>query len=272
MYYGALDEALEFVHQAAVPSSWRTEVKDESSSSEEDDDDEEEQEEDTSAEEEGELGYGTPINKKPVLGYRNLDLFKLYRLVQKLGGFHDIDSGSVWKTVYQALGIPVLNSAAGYNVKCAYRKYLYGFEEYCTSCVITFRMDLPLKQPKAEGERGEATTVPPVASSSCGEEQKQKVSHTENPSAGSETSSAQPNIYKVSVSLSVSVQFKGFLGEWETPEWRSGLRHCISVLEASLQTLVRFQAVSQLPVIGSPIGHQLAQRHPGLAGISRHCK
>uniref|UniRef100_A0A4W5MM63 ARID domain-containing protein n=1 Tax=Hucho hucho TaxID=62062 RepID=A0A4W5MM63_9TELE len=33
---------------------------------------------------------GTPINKKPVLGYRNLDLFKLYRLVHKLGGFHDV--------------------------------------------------------------------------------------------------------------------------------------------------------------------------------------
>ncbi|XP_070976293.1 AT-rich interactive domain-containing protein 4B-like [Oncorhynchus clarkii lewisi] len=217
----ALDEALEFVHQAAVPSSWRTEVKDESSSSEEDgddDDDEEEQEEDASDEEEEEVepfpeerenflqqlykfmeDRGTPINKKPVLGYRNLDLFKLYRLVQKLGGFHDIESGSVWKTVYQALGIPVLNSAAGYNVKCAYRKYLYGFEEYCTSCVITFRMDLPLKQPKAEGESGEAwsggaTSVPPVASSSCGEEQKQNVS--EKSSASSETSSAQPDIYK----------------------------------------------------------------------------
>ncbi|XP_064817423.1 AT-rich interactive domain-containing protein 4B-like, partial [Oncorhynchus masou masou] len=141
----ALDEALEFVHQAAVPSSWRTEVKDESSSSEEDDDDddEEEQEEDASDDEEEEVepfpeerenflqqlykfmeDRGTPINKKPVLGYRNLDLFKLYRLVQKLGGFHDIESGSVWKTVYQALGIPVLNSAAGYNVKCAYRKYV----------------------------------------------------------------------------------------------------------------------------------------------------
>ncbi|XP_052333402.1 AT-rich interactive domain-containing protein 4B-like isoform X2 [Oncorhynchus keta] len=213
----ALDEALEFVHQAAVPSSWRTEVKDESSSSEEDDDDdEEEQEEEASDEEEEEVepfpeerenflqqlykfmeDRGTPINKKPVLGYRNLDLFKLYRLVQKLGGFHDIESGSEWKTVYQALGIPVLNSAAGYNVKCAYRKYLYGFEEYCTSCVITFRMDLPLKQPKAEGESGEAWSggaVPPVASSSCGEEQKQNVS--EKSSARSETSSAQPDIYK----------------------------------------------------------------------------
>jgi len=65
---------------------------------------------------------GTPINKRPVLGYRNLNLFKLFRLVHKLGGFDNIESGAVWKQVYQDLGIPVLNSAAGYNVKCAYKK------------------------------------------------------------------------------------------------------------------------------------------------------
>ncbi|KAG7230050.1 hypothetical protein INR49_009770 [Caranx melampygus] len=118
---------------------------------------------------------GTPINKRPVLGYRNLNLFKLYRLVHKLGGFDNIESGSIWKQVYQDLGIPVLNSAAGYNVKCAYRKYLYGFEEYCTSCAITFRMDLPLKQaPKGEVKpEGEAEGAAPTSSSS--EEQKPQV-------------------------------------------------------------------------------------------------
>lgn len=41
--------------------------------------------------------------------------------------FEQIESGSVWKQVYQDLGIPVLNSAAGYNVKCAYRKYVQAF-------------------------------------------------------------------------------------------------------------------------------------------------
>uniref|UniRef100_A0A8C6T021 Translocase of outer mitochondrial membrane 20 n=1 Tax=Neogobius melanostomus TaxID=47308 RepID=A0A8C6T021_9GOBI len=170
----ALDAALEFLLQLVVPSGWKTEVKEESSSSEEDgDDEEEEQEQDANGEEEEEEvepfpeerdnflqqlykfmeDRGTPINKRPVLGYRNLNLFKLYRLVQKLGGFDNIESGAVWKQVYQDLGIPILNSAAGYNVKCAYRKYLYGFEEYCNSTAITFRMDLPLKQaPKAEGK------------------------------------------------------------------------------------------------------------------------
>uniref|UniRef100_A0A8C6SYY6 Translocase of outer mitochondrial membrane 20 n=1 Tax=Neogobius melanostomus TaxID=47308 RepID=A0A8C6SYY6_9GOBI len=145
----ALDAALEFLLQLVVPSGWKTEVKEESSSSEEDgDDEEEEQEQDANGEEEEEEvepfpeerdnflqqlykfmeDRGTPINKRPVLGYRNLNLFKLYRLVQKLGGFDNIESGAVWKQVYQDLGIPILNSAAGYNVKCAYRKYvLCGF-------------------------------------------------------------------------------------------------------------------------------------------------
>ncbi|XP_014891737.1 AT-rich interactive domain-containing protein 4B isoform X4 [Poecilia latipinna] len=189
----ALDAALEFQRKQAVPGSWKTEVKEESSSSEEDDEDEEdEQEEDASGEEvEEEVepfpeerenflqqlykfmeDRGTPINKRPVLGYRNLNLFKLYRLVHKLGGFDNIESGSVWKQVYQDLGIPVLNSAAGYNVKCAYRKYLYGFEEYCTSTAITFKMDLPLKQgPKREVKsEEEAGRAAPTASIS--EEQK----------------------------------------------------------------------------------------------------
>ena len=37
---------------------------------------------------------GTPINKRPVLGYRNLNLFKLYRLVHKLGGFDNVSTAS----------------------------------------------------------------------------------------------------------------------------------------------------------------------------------
>uniref|UniRef100_A0A3Q4I6E0 AT-rich interaction domain 4B n=1 Tax=Neolamprologus brichardi TaxID=32507 RepID=A0A3Q4I6E0_NEOBR len=183
-----LDAALEFQRQLVVPSIWKTEVKEESSSSEEDDDDEEEEQEEDGSGEEEELQEEvepfpeerenflqqlykfmedrTPINKRPVLGYRNLNLFKLYRLVHKLGGFdNQIESGSVWKQVYQDLGIPVLNSAAGYNVKCAYR-YLYGFEEYCTSTAITFKMDLPLKQ----GTKGEAKPEGEDDSSQEGEE------------------------------------------------------------------------------------------------------
>ncbi|XP_032347766.1 AT-rich interactive domain-containing protein 4B isoform X2 [Camelus ferus] len=164
----AFDQALEFHKSRTIPANWKTELKEDSSSSEaeeeEEEEDDEKEKEDNSSEEEEEIepfpeerenflqqlykfmeDRGTPINKRPVLGYRNLNLFKLFRLVHKLGGFDNIESGAVWKQVYQDLGIPVLNSAAGYNVKCAYKKYLYGFEEYCRSANIEFQMALPEK-------------------------------------------------------------------------------------------------------------------------------
>ncbi|XP_062851893.1 AT-rich interactive domain-containing protein 4B [Trichomycterus rosablanca] len=176
----ALDSAKAFQDNATVPSIWRTEVKDESSSSEENEEEgaalhedgdknekEEEEIEPFPDEKEHFLQQlykfmedrNTPINKRPVLGYKNLNLFKLYRLVHKLGGFDSIESGSVWKQVYQDLGIPVLNSAAGYNVKCAYRKYLYGFEDYCTSAGITFLMDLPFQATGRQAESNNGKTA-----------------------------------------------------------------------------------------------------------------
>ncbi|KAM3931155.1 AT-rich interactive domain-containing protein 4B [Leptodactylus fuscus] len=164
----ALDYAMEFIRNKTVPPNWKVEVKEDSSSSETEDEETKDDQDDNSSEEEDEVepfpdenenflqqlykfmeDRGTPINKRPVLGYRNLNLFKLFRLVHKLGGFSNIESGAVWKQVYQDLGIPVLNSAAGYNVKCAYKKYLYGFEEYCTSTSIFFHMDLPTKVAKS---------------------------------------------------------------------------------------------------------------------------
>lgn len=69
------------------------------------------------------------------------------------------------------------------------RRYLYGFEEYCTSTAITFKMDLPLKQgTKGEGKpEGEAGKTAPT--SSVAEEPKAQVD--------GEPCSTQPVICKV---------------------------------------------------------------------------
>uniref|UniRef100_A0A3Q3K2D7 ARID domain-containing protein n=1 Tax=Monopterus albus TaxID=43700 RepID=A0A3Q3K2D7_MONAL len=160
-----------FLKSREVPDVWKmdmSQILDSSSSDDEDDDEEKESDQEDEDEDEKkkkklikdepdeepdpeEKDYflqqlykfmedrGTPINKPPVLGYKDLNLFKLFRLVYHLGGCHKIESGTVWKQVYMDLGIPVLNSAASYNVKTAYKKYLYGFEEYCRSASITFR-------------------------------------------------------------------------------------------------------------------------------------
>ncbi|KAJ8392457.1 hypothetical protein AAFF_G00075820 [Aldrovandia affinis] len=168
--------ALDFLQRGAVPASWRMELKAETSCSEgeeDEDGDAEEQEEDGSSEEEEEEvephpeerenflqqlykfmeDRGTSINKRPVLGSQKPQPLQA---LQTGAQTWRIDSGSVWKQVYQDLGIPVLNSAAGYNVKCAYRKYLYGFEEYCTSSGICFLMDLPQKLGPKQGFKAES--------------------------------------------------------------------------------------------------------------------
>ncbi|XP_071413396.1 AT-rich interactive domain-containing protein 4A isoform X3 [Pithys albifrons albifrons] len=161
-----LQEATTFLSTKGVPRNWKMDISEilESSSSDEEDGaaaetDEEEEKREEKTEEvapEEELDpeerdnflqqlykfmedRGTPINKPPVLGYKDLNLFKLFRLVYQQGGCDNIESGAVWKQIYMDLGIPILNSAASYNVKTAYRKYLYGFEEYCRSANIQFR-------------------------------------------------------------------------------------------------------------------------------------
>ncbi|XP_024910983.1 AT-rich interactive domain-containing protein 4A isoform X2 [Cynoglossus semilaevis] len=170
-----LDSAQLFLRSKKIPDMWKmdmSQILDSSSSDDEDDEDEKESEEEDEEEEDEEdekkkkkhikeepeeepdpeerdnflqqlykfmEDRGTPINKPPVLGYKDLNLFKLFRLVYHLGGCDKIESGTVWKQVYMDLGIPILNSAASYNVKTAYKKYLYGFEEYCRSASITFR-------------------------------------------------------------------------------------------------------------------------------------
>ncbi|XP_075699539.1 AT-rich interactive domain-containing protein 4A isoform X2 [Rhinoderma darwinii] len=161
---GVMD-ATTFLQSRTIPCSWKMDISDimESSSSDDEEDGdadasdgERHKDEDDEAEPEEEADpverdnflqqlykfmedRGTPINKPPVLGYKDLKLFKLFRLVYQQGGCDNIESGAVWKQIYMDLGIPILNSAASYNVKTAYKKYLYGFEEYCRSAEIQFR-------------------------------------------------------------------------------------------------------------------------------------
>uniref|UniRef100_A0A2K5NK26 AT-rich interactive domain-containing protein 4A n=1 Tax=Cercocebus atys TaxID=9531 RepID=A0A2K5NK26_CERAT len=174
-----LQKASIFLKTRVVPDNWKMDISEilESSSSDDEDgpaeeNDEEKEKEVKKTEEEvpeEELDpeerdnflqqlykfmedRGTPINKPPVLGYKDLNLFKLFRLVYHQGGCDNIDSGAVWKQIYMDLGIPILNSAASYNVKTAYRKYLYGFEEYCRSANIQFRT-IHHHEPKVKEEK-----------------------------------------------------------------------------------------------------------------------
>uniref|UniRef100_A0A8C4QSI0 ARID domain-containing protein n=1 Tax=Eptatretus burgeri TaxID=7764 RepID=A0A8C4QSI0_EPTBU len=121
-----LDVALEFKDERIVPTSWRAELSEDSTTTDDDDDEQEDDDDDVeqkgdrkSAKEEPEEeafpvekenflqhlykfmeDKGTPINKTPFLGYRVLNLYKLYRLVQEKGGYDGVRVFLLYSTCF----------------------------------------------------------------------------------------------------------------------------------------------------------------------------
>ncbi|XP_072283751.1 AT-rich interactive domain-containing protein 4A [Pyxicephalus adspersus] len=233
-------EAITFLKSRVVPDSWKmdmSEILESSSSDEEGEADGSEGERNKDEEEEAEPeeeadpaerdnflqqlykfmeDRGTPINKPPVLGYKDLNLFKLFRLVFQQGGCDNIESGAVWKQIYMDLGIPILNSAASYNVKTAYKKYLYGFEEYCRSAEIKFRTihhndprpveESPTQEESMENSDQTETETPPVSVSVKEDDDTDSSSENENENEKEEIENKSPrlnrDIYRVQMCYS----------------------------------------------------------------------
>ncbi|KAM4620727.1 AT-rich interactive domain-containing protein 5B-like [Polymixia lowei] len=64
--------------------------------------------------------HGSPINKVPNLGFKKIDLFLMYSVVKRLGGYERVTSERLWKVVYNELGgCPGSTSAA----TCTRRHY-----------------------------------------------------------------------------------------------------------------------------------------------------
>lgn len=64
---------------------------------------------------------GTPINKAPTINGRDLDLYRLFRIVHKLGGFNRVSNQNGWKNVTTKM---VLNTSSNSTslVKQAFKK------------------------------------------------------------------------------------------------------------------------------------------------------
>lgn len=73
---------------------------------------------------------GTPLNKGPIICNRDVDLYRFFRNVEKLGGFNSVTNKNRWRAVTVRLGF-TKNSATTLNlVKQAYSRFLLPFEEF----------------------------------------------------------------------------------------------------------------------------------------------
>ena len=70
---------------------------------------------------------GTPINRTPCIGNQEVDLYTLFRLVQKLGGTQRVTNNNQWRSVAKRLGFET-NWCVN-QVRVCYKRYLQSFEE-----------------------------------------------------------------------------------------------------------------------------------------------
>ncbi|TGZ60600.1 hypothetical protein CRM22_008442 [Opisthorchis felineus] len=90
---------------------------------------------------------GAPINKAPSLANKDLDLYKLYKLVRAHGGFHRVTAQLKWGYIYSKLGLPHNFAAGPRNLQAAFKRYLYPLDDISRK-LGTDLDELPLARPR----------------------------------------------------------------------------------------------------------------------------
>lgn len=72
---------------------------------------------------------GTPLNKSPMIASKDVDLYRLFRVVHKLGGYNRVSNQNKWRSVTLRLRLP--NNQNTHNqVKSVYKKCLFSYESF----------------------------------------------------------------------------------------------------------------------------------------------
>ncbi|CAL8102979.1 unnamed protein product [Calicophoron daubneyi] len=163
---------------------------------------------------------GTPINKAPSLANKDLDLYRLYKLVRELGGFHRVTSQMKWGYIYSKLRLPHHFSAGPRSLQAAFKRYLYPLDDISRKLGIDLG-ELPLSRPRHQP----SSTAHSAASS-----------HTGVKSTSSGRGGGQPRQSATEMRPEKSVETKSSSNKMDTSTERS--------------------AESSPPVLSPPIHHQ----------------
>ncbi|XP_060868369.1 AT-rich interactive domain-containing protein 4B-like isoform X3 [Metopolophium dirhodum] len=70
---------------------------------------------------------GTPLNQAPVINDKDVDLYKLFKIVNNCGGYNKVNKGKLWKLVAIKAGH---EQQTFFSVKHCYQQYLHSFEDF----------------------------------------------------------------------------------------------------------------------------------------------
>lgn len=79
---------------------------------------------------------GTPLNKTPMISNHDIDLHRLFRIVEKMGGYNRVSNQNKWRTVSLRLHLPG-NQNTFNQVKAVYKKCLSSYETFYRTLGVT---------------------------------------------------------------------------------------------------------------------------------------
>ncbi|XP_076614696.1 AT-rich interaction domain 6 [Chaetodon auriga] len=86
----------------------------------------------------------TPIERIPNLGFKQIDLFLMFKTVRDLGGYHQVTAQQLWKQVYNMLGGNPRSTSAATCTRRHYEKLLLPYECHVKGISMsTFRHHQP---------------------------------------------------------------------------------------------------------------------------------
>ncbi|CAB4064585.1 RAB1A [Lepeophtheirus salmonis] len=160
----AMEKAISYIETKELPPHWdkehlfnmggAEESTTESSESEEIEDDEDEE----SREEKDHLvaelykhmeDRGAPINRTPNIVGKDLDLYKLFRIVYKYGGHQRVTNNNKWRQIAHKLGFETTWCVN--QVRVNYKRYLQSFEELYKTLGCTMKSGSTSKQRQGSG-------------------------------------------------------------------------------------------------------------------------
>ncbi|XP_068187149.1 AT-rich interactive domain-containing protein 5B isoform X2 [Antennarius striatus] len=99
-------------------------------------------------------GQGAPIHKVPNLGFKKIDLFLMYSVVKRLGGYKQVTLDRLWKVVYNELGGCPGSTSAATCTRRHYERLMLPYEEHLRAGGAEFKIPESPLAPKDRGIRG----------------------------------------------------------------------------------------------------------------------
>uniref|UniRef100_UPI0037E855CB AT-rich interaction domain 6 n=1 Tax=Semicossyphus pulcher TaxID=241346 RepID=UPI0037E855CB len=85
----------------------------------------------------------TPIERIPNLGFKQIDLYLMFKTVKDLGGYHQVTAQQMWKQVYNMLGGNPRSTSAATCTRRHYEKLLLPYECHLKGITINMSQHQP---------------------------------------------------------------------------------------------------------------------------------